>query len=261
MKLSRFYPGALCAVLCAGTVWAEPLETRIVPSYRAADLVAVVSPLLDGNGSVGVYQGQLVIRASAAKQEEIARLLEQLDRPARNVMISVRRSGQEAEDSRGINTRARIRYPQGSQARIDIHDTQRREQSSSVHTARTLENAPAFIDTGEAIPVPVINYGPGGVSSGYGYQGLMRGFEATPQLLPNGQVRLEIRYRYENTQPGSRQIASQSADSVLMLAPGQWQAMGGVSESASSSQRGILSKEVGSSSRELPLEVKVDVLD
>lgn len=259
MSLKALLLGSL--LLASAGLQAAPTEIRVVPSNRAAELLPILSPLVGPDGSVSAYQGQLIIKATPEKQRELESLLKQLDRPLRNVMISVRRTGSESSSERGINTDARISYPGNSRIRIGVKDNNQTRNDNSVHSSRTLENTATLIDTGEAIPVPVISHGPGGTTIGSSYQDVMRGFEATPQILPDGRVRLEIRYRYENAQARSRVINSQSADSVLMVSPGQWQSMGGVSESSSSTQSGILSRETRQSQRELPLEVKVDILD
>ncbi len=246
--------------LVSGRLFAAELDTQIYPSYRAQALLSIIQPLLGPEDSVSAYQGQLVVRASAAKQKEIAALLKQLDRPLRNIQISVRRSGTQSRHDRGIDTDIRLRYPQGSRIGVDIRDDSQSRQSNTVHMARTLENSAAFIDTGGAIATPMVQYGPGGVVVGQSYQGLMQGFEATPQILPDGRVRLEVRYRYENAEH-RHTISSQAADTVLMLAPGQWSPMGGIDESSQNQSSGILSRGSSSMSRQIPLEVKVDILD
>lgn len=242
-----------------GRTPAAELETQLYPSYRAEALLPIIQPLVGPVGSVSAYQGQLVIRATAAQQAEIAALLQQLDRPLRNVQISVRRSGMESSRERGIDSDIRLRYPQG-RIGVDIHDHRQSTQSNTMHMARTLENSATFIDTGSAIAVPAIQYGPGGMVVGQTYQSLMQGFEATPQILPDGRIRLELRYRHDSPESG-RQITSQSADTVLMLEPGRWTSLGGAEESQHSQSSGILSQGSRTSSRQLPLEIKVDILD
>lgn len=256
MKTWKRVASALVLSLSASLALAEAIETRIIQSHRAQELAPILSPMVGPNGSISVYQGQLIIRASAENHAQITQVLKDLDRPLRNVQISVRRAQSAQQQSQGAGVGIR-----GNRVQIGINNSQQQHNDRSIHTSRTVENSPTFIDTGSLVATPTV------YRDAYGriirethFQNAMQGFEATPQVLPNGSVRLSINYQYNSATRRSGMDTNQ-VDTVVVIPQGQWSTLGGIDQSSSYSGSGILSQQQSSSSSSMPFEVKVDVLD
>ena len=84
-------------------------DTRVfeLRSANPEELVPVVKPLLGGWESVTTYRQSLVVNASPGTLDRIAGLIVDLDRPLRNLLISVRRGSHHGADDGAIGTRPR----------------------------------------------------------------------------------------------------------------------------------------------------------
>lgn len=83
-------------------------DTRVFELHSASpeELLPVVKPLLGGWESVTAYRQSLVVNASPETLNRIADLLDDLDRPLLNLLVSVRRrSAEGAPDGDVISTR------------------------------------------------------------------------------------------------------------------------------------------------------------
>lgn len=127
---------ALVGMLCSVTAGAE---TRVIELNSAdpASLVPVVKPLLGPWESVSVFRHSLVLNAAPETLDRISALVKDLDRPLRNLKISLRRA-----DSTGSS---------GSRD-ANVLSTRSRER---VQEFRTLESTPLLLRDGSLVPLPV----------------------------------------------------------------------------------------------------------
>jgi hypothetical protein len=82
-------------VLCrANATLAQELVTEVLPAgFRsAAELTAILKPLIPPPGSVAGFHNQLVIKTTAANLAELRQLLAKLDKAPANLLVSVRRT-------------------------------------------------------------------------------------------------------------------------------------------------------------------------
>ena len=87
------------------------------------------------------------------------------------------------------------------------------------------------------------------------YRDLQRGFMVTPRL--NGdQVIMEISQQDERVAGGG--IQSQSLNTQVIGRLGTWMQLGGVSESSTRTDNGVLSRSYSTGANELSIWVKVD---
>jgi len=109
-------------------------DTRVfeLRSANPEELVPLVKPLLGGWESVTAYRQSLVVNASPETLDRIAGLLADLDRPLRNLLISVRRRSPYGADDAAIVTRPREYLQQ----------------------ARVQENRPLLLKHDSLLPLP-----------------------------------------------------------------------------------------------------------
>lgn len=272
-QLSRLRRWSLLAIsncLMVTLVWAQALTVIDLKHRRAEEIIPVLQPLLEQGGALTGQDYTLFVRASAANLAQLRSAIEQLDKQQRQLLVSVRRgsaqdiqreeasvSGTVRTDNGGISVNERPRSRSGVTVRAG--DGSLQTQSSSVSSVQVLEGNSAFIATGTSVPI-VTSVAVGGgrrpfVAGSIEQRNLQRGFMVTPRVRGD-EVILEISQQDERVAGGNIQTQSLNTQAIGRL--GSWMQLGGVSESSSSTSRGVLSRSYGTDSNELSIWVKVD---
>ncbi|MBZ2187800.1 type II and III secretion system protein [Alcanivorax sp. JB21] len=231
----------------------ERMETHIVDTLGGQALIPLIEPLLAPGGSIGHYQGRLVIRTTAESFSDITRLIADIDRAPRSVRISLRRSASgssqqdDASMSGSVDQRGNVR------GNVVILRDRQQQQRDDHYSINTLDGHDAFIDRGNLLQLS--GYGPGNTS----VLPLLQGIAVTPQLLPDGQIRLTVEQRFDE-QRNTGEMHTQSAHSTLQLSPGQWHDLGGLTQEDSGSRQGLTGGQRQSGREEITLQVRVEVL-
>ncbi|MCH8542986.1 MAG: type II and III secretion system protein [Alcanivorax sp.] len=240
-------------VHAARAVADDRMETHIVDTLGGKALIPVIQPLLAPGGSIGHYQGRLVIRTTAESFDEITRLIADIDRAPRGLRISFRRSASGTSQQDGASARGSVDQDGRVRGNVVIQRDRQQQQRSDDYTISTLDGHDAFIDRGNLLQLSGHHPGDRTVLP------LLQGIAVTPQLLPGGQIRLTVEQRFdERGQAGD--LRTQSAQSTLQLSPGQWQDMGGLTQQSEDGHRGLSGGERRSGQEAITLQVRVDLL-
>lgn len=265
----------LCVLLLvlAATAGADEVEV-IQLRYRTADqMIPLLQPMMERGGGVTGMNNTLVIRSSRANIEQIRQIVATLDTAPRRLLISVRQDAGGVLESRGAGISGTVR---SGDARVGINEPPRRESgvSASVYDTRiraedrvtsqvqALEGSPAFISTGQSVPVQTTTVTPayGGtiVQSTTGYQDLNTGFYVVPRVAGD-RVTLEI--QTQRAVPGRQGPGSANYQQIVSTAGGrlgEWFPLGGTDQSGAGRQSGILYGTAGVRSSASSVWVKVD---
>lgn len=249
------------SLLWAGAAPAESLVIEVIPvSNRPLDeLVAIVRPLVPQPGSVSIVDSQLVVNSTPEKIAQIRRLLAEIDRPPKNLMVTVRYgvrgetlSNQYKTGGEQTDTRTHTRY-----STERVRDSQR---------VRVLEGHEVFITTGESVPVasngPLV-FGLGVVTAlpGVEYRDVSSGFYVRPRLNAK-RVMLEVSaHRGGFSRWGGDRFDYQETATLVSGRPGEWIDVGGADSSAYIGDDVITYSTRGESSLHNSIFIKVDVLD
>ncbi|OGT88506.1 MAG: hypothetical protein A2514_02480 [Gammaproteobacteria bacterium RIFOXYD12_FULL_61_37] len=185
-----------------------PLEIIKLRSNLPEELLPSIQPLLGPGENISAAHNMLLLRAAPERIEEIRQVIDQLDRPPRKLLITVRRGAAEITRGEGFTS------------------------SDGDQRIQTLEGRPAFIHSGSSIAVPerttTLRGGAVITQRTTGYRDALQGFYVVPRVVSD-QVTLEIHQQYD--QPGGRRgtIQTQRADSVVSGRLGQWIGLGGIS--------------------------------
>ncbi|MGH6635618.1 MAG: hypothetical protein ACRED0_05600, partial [Gammaproteobacteria bacterium] len=191
---------------------------------------------------------QLIVRSTQGNLLEIKRTLAAIDRPPRRLKIIVRQqtSQEGVETSQGVSGRYRagdfeLGYgdPRETEGTVLEHRGERGglryrafgadDQSSQdhMHFVQTIEGQPAFIYTGQSVPLSgeTVIIGPGGavIQRSSDYRDITSGFYVMPWV--NGdQVTLHISPRLEALRggPGGASIDTQALSTTVSTQLGQW---------------------------------------
>lgn len=256
----------MAALACAQSLHIIDLKHR-----TAQEVIPILQPLLEPGGALSGQDYKLFVRASPGNVAQLRQALAQIDKAPRSLLVSVRRATQadiERERASASGTIAgdrgsvSVNQPQSNRSNVTVRATDQSLASSAsgVSSVRVLEGGSAFIATGSSIPI--VTSVAGGVGRRHAWAGattsyrdLSSGFMVTPRL--NGEiVVLDIEQRDEGVQHG--QISTQQLATQVSARLGVWMQLGGVSESASVSSRGVLNRSQQTRSDERSIWVKVE---
>lgn len=239
---------------------AEALQTDIVYSSRATELAPILNPMAAPEGGVTAYQDQLLIRSTPEKIALIRDTLKKLDRPLKNLRVSVRYRQTQSESRRDIGAKGQVRIENGDvSGRVvaGAQDRQRQSQRDSNYSITASEGASVFIATGQDIPVLSVIPGQNGTVIGNQYVPVQSGMEVTPRLQPDGHVMLAIRFRQAEADRRGI-INSASTETQIQASLGQWTALSQVTQSVEVSSSGLASQSQQQQSSRAPLEILVE---
>lgn len=246
---------------------AEETQTDIIYSTRAAELAPVLTPFAEPEGSVSAYQDQLIIRATPAKLATIRDTLKKLDRPPKNLRISVRRQQQSTSSSKTLGAKGKVQTRNGDvSARISARADEENEQSqgSDRYSISAVEGSTVFIATGSEIPVLALSSTHIGNMTSTRYVPVQSGMQVTPRLMPDGKVMLAIDFQQAALANHRGVISREATQTQLQIPLGRWTALSQLDQSSSSSVNassfGIPVNKQESRSSSTPLEILVEEL-
>ncbi len=264
---------AILTFALAGAALADEVEVISLHHRTAEQLIPTVRPLVAPGGAVTGMQSSLIIRSSRANIEEIKRVVAALDKAPRRLLISVRQDAGGVADRRSIAAGGTVSgsqggvsvgqgAPAGSGVNARILDSSRTSDDRVVQQVQALEGSPAYISVGSSRPVPIrsTTVGPGGVviSEGVTYQDTSTGFTVVPRLAGD-RVTLDINPRRDS--PNRGPPGSVSTHQIVTTASGrlgEWIELGGMNQSTTRDERGILSRDSAARQSSSSVWVKVD---
>ena len=254
-----------------------PIEVIPLKSRPLEEILPVVRSLIGGDETATGMGNNLVLKAAPEHVLEIRKMLVEIDRPPRRLLITVSKAGDTVRSSSGYSASADIKAGDGqvsinspgypvdeTRARLRIHDSSGQRARTIGHRVQALEGRPAFIASGSRIPVrgvePYYMYG-----HPYGRRvtqlhDVSSGFYVVPRL--HGEhVTLEIQQR--DDRPGMRRgyIKTQSTNTAVRGRLGEWIGLGGIDTSSNNSRSGLGHSITSQGSVAQQIEVRVECLD
>ncbi|TAJ95999.1 MAG: hypothetical protein EPO31_00855 [Gammaproteobacteria bacterium] len=236
--------GAMAATAAGMRVEVIPLNHRTVE-----ELVPIIRPLLTEGGSVTGMNDQLIVKTDDANLEDIKRILETLDRPLRRLMITVSQdiatTGLDAAAGAAGQWRTGTRGREGD-LRLDAGIASTGNTDNNDFRLQTVEGQPAFIETGQAVPIENRNAWVTGngvvVQDTVEYHQLGSGFYVLP-ILSGAEVTLYISPRMERlrvTDRGQPVFDIQQAETTVRGRLGEWIMLGGIDQATSRRDSGLI---------------------
>ena len=245
---------ALLFLFCMPVMADYPLEIIELKGRDVAEIIPLIRPLVGEDGAVTGMNNQLIIRTSPENLGEIRRILEQVDRAPRRLIVSVRPGIDDQTGARklaadvnvmvGKNTKIIVGQPtREDTVRLTARKNTTRSDLDVTHRVQTMEGYPAFIATGKSVPIHHYRRYWGGPYPPRGelytqYRDVTTGFYVTPRL--NGdRVTLEVSPHMERLGRMERTFDIQRARTVVGGNLGEWIAIGGAERSAGGDGTGI----------------------
>lgn len=276
---------AVVLSMACGSVQAEQV-LHVYETYWPAEKVApVVQDLLGTGDTISVYKNKIIIRTDRANHVEIQRILDEVDRPPRNLLVSVRKSDQHQSRVNGVAAQADyvedgngVRVERGDgdnnvvvyrgsstdgrvETRVMSRNTISTERNSSVHQVRVLEGEEGYISLGDEIPVQQQVVTINGVSNTTHYKPVTSGFYVVPKLQRD-KVFVEISSHSQKIKGNNSQasIETSTLNTTVSVPLGLWTPMGGIDQSAKQSSQGIVYSTRQKGTQDLGYEIKIDIL-
>ncbi|WP_407316309.1 secretin N-terminal domain-containing protein [Pseudomonas sp. nanlin1] len=233
--------------------------TQVLPlNHRtSAELLPVAQDFLGREGTVKAYGNQLIVNADPAKIDELSALLDQLDRPARRLLISVDTSDSNNADTQGYSING---GSQGVQGRVIQYGTSNR--SGGVQQVQASEGTPALIQVGQSIPVTSSQSdGYGRVQSQTQYRNVTQGFYVTASVTGDT-VHLNISTNNDRISEQRQDVVNvQSTDTQVSGRLGEWITLAGVNEQTQLNRNGLARNYATQGRNDMTLRVKVDAFE
>lgn len=251
MQMTRLAPAALllAALLCALAAHAE----RRVHVYRplsrsAAELAAPAQAALGASGSATVDAGTnaLVLIGEAADVDAALAVLGQLDRPLATVVLHYESARLEDLAARGVSVAwsvsagsfriGNVKAKPGTDLVVVRPFDERSERRGKLAGMLRVQDGHAGrIETGSELPI-VQHVSPW--ETQVGVVSATSGFEARPQVLGDGRVRIAIQPWEGALEPGGT-VKTSGAASEITVRPGETVVIGGITESGERRSRGL----------------------
>lgn len=249
---------SFCLIACP--VLAQSLEVIDLKYRTASEVIPVLQPLLEPGGALTGQDYKLFVRASPANLRQLRAAVEQIDRRPNQLLVSVRRSTQQEVERERAQASGTLSN-RGADVSVHATDANARDRSDGVASVQVIEGSSALISSGSDVPIVTAAAAGAGrrpwAAATTGYRNVSSGFLVTPRL--NGQtVVIDIEQQDERVVNGS--IQTQRLTTQVSGTLGDWIQLGGVSETASTQQRGILSRQYSTSSDDRKVWVKVEAV-
>ena len=245
------------------------LKLEIIPlQYRtASELIPVIRPLLIEGATVTGMNDQLIIKSTHSNISDIKSLLEQIDKQPRRLMITVANeisgvsggkhqsvTGNYSSGNIDISNRPVSKVRKGSSISVTDSDTgniQYRVDGNKTSSAetnnfqlQTLEGQPAYIDTGQLVPVAgrtafVTNSGVV-IQDNIEFHNASSGFYVVPNINGNI-VTLQVSPYMSRVNPDQNGVIDvQNIETTVRGRLGEWIEIGGIAQHSRRNESGIL---------------------
>ncbi len=259
----------LLTVVNSTAVMAESMKIETIPMHNrpVEDVIPILKPLVVEGGTVTGINNKLIIKTTSSNLKQIKQVLAQIDNAPRRLMISVKQDvdGDLNIEESGVSGRystgdVTIKSPdnsrdgtiiqgkdtEGNIVRYRQLETRSQLEDRNVYRVQALEGNPAFISTGQSVPIPnQTAYVTGGsvvVLDGVEYRDVESGFYVLPRIQGDN-VTLLISPRLSRVGPDQTAIFDiQNVETTVSGQLGKWIPIGGTTQhSNDSSERNLIS--------------------
>ncbi|MCZ6803214.1 MAG: hypothetical protein O7D86_04580 [Proteobacteria bacterium] len=253
-------------ILIAGIspVLAESMKIEIIEMKNrlVSDIIPIIKPLVVEGGTVTGMNNQLIVKTTPSNLKQIKAVLAQIDYAPRRLMISVIQdidgnfnireggysgryeSGNVKFESPDIGNEGTIIQGSDSNGNVIRYrhlQTRSRIEDRNVFRIQILEGNPAYITTGQSVPVPsqttVVTGGAVVVQDGVEYRDVTSGFYVLPRLQGDN-VTLLVSPQLSRVDPHQSAVFDiQNIETTVSGRPGEWMTVGGATQHFSSDNK------------------------
>ena len=253
---------------------AEALEAITLQHRLAEELLPILQPLLPAGAALTGTGDVLLVRADAATLQQLREAVATLDRPPRQLLITVGQattgttSGSSVRGSATIATgdlQVGVNRPPSphSEARVVVRSGRDEVELENVSSVQALEGRETYIALSTTRPFTstTVHAGRHGVSQVHALDrpSAQTGFLATPRLSGD-RVTLEISPTQQEAGPATRgaPIVTQTLTTTVSGRLGEWIGLGSATTTRADGSTGIMTRSAGSDLTGYSAWVKVE---
>jgi len=244
--------------LMAAAALAQSLEVIELKNRSAQEIIPAIQPLIAPGGAVSGQDYTLFVRTTSSNLAEIRRIVAQLDRAQRQLLVSVRTATRQEIEREGVSVSGEL-STRGARARVSGTDSNTQIERGGIASVAVLEGNAAMIDNGSSVPIVTAVIGAGGrrpwVGAQTEYRDLPNGFLVTPRVAGETVI-LDIEQRSDALRGGH--IETQRVQTQVSGRLGEWISLGGVRSSSATDQRGIAGRNYSTHADDRGVWVKVE---
>jgi type II secretory pathway component GspD/PulD (secretin) len=266
-----------CLVSARGALADYPIEVIELKARTLDEVLPVVRPLVSGDATVTGMGNNLIIKASPEQVEAVRKVLAEIDRPPKRLLITVSNQGENGGSSSGYSGSADIKIGQGqvginspgrpvgdSRARIDLHDSDSRQARTASQQVQALEGRPAYISAGAQVPMHERqDFSINGVPyrrEVTGLRDVSSGFYVVPRVS-GAFVSLDILQHNDRPAGAGSRIDTQRVATTVRARLGEWIDLGGIDTSSTGSRTGLGYATRTQEAATQQIRIKVECLD
>lgn len=241
----------LLLVVLTGLASAAQIEIIELQHRLAEELAPTLSAVVGEDVVVRAAGSRLIVRGSPTAINRVRELVRTLDSSIQLLRISVRRVSAAETEREGIGA---------SRKGVEVYSSRSAKDGRLVQTVTVMAGSPAFIDTGESVPVTdrtvILSTGGVAYAEQRRYRRRPEGFYATARLA-DGRAVVDISVA-DSRDDADGVIQHRRVVSTVSGAPGQWIPIGVVREGAVREGSGIVySTRIAESDRQR-VEIRVE---
>lgn len=212
----------LALLMLSPPVTAESLRVFELQHRSGEELIPLLRPLLAPDAGLSATGHTLIVRAHEQDLLKLGLLLDELDRPRRQFLVTISQGGDGRQQHRSID----VDTGSNTAGRTQVYSTRRHQQHQEQQQLRISEGEWAMIRAGQAIPQAVQHehHGPGGITveRRIEYRDVDTGFEV--RITRSGErLHIESRPHYAKQLAGGRgEITQQEVHTRLTTTAGEW---------------------------------------
>ncbi|WP_439136278.1 secretin N-terminal domain-containing protein [Pseudomaricurvus sp.] len=269
--------------------------------HRPAELIVPALQGVAGSDTQLTASGnQLIVRATPSEMKQLKSLIQQLDQPLAQFRISVRQQGQNNQNGRSIDGSYQYHnqgnssqgggiqvgrktldgkpLPSGSissgsgriqssgshhSSSVTVKQYSTRSSSGTTQQLSAVEGYPAYIETGQQIPLLTRYQDRYGSSVEQSYQPVVTGFYVTPTLSGTDRVTLDISTSKQSVDDnqgryGNPTIKTAGYHSTITAPLGQWVDLGSTLQGNNTQSSGIVDRQSVNNRESLNLQLKIE---
>lgn len=257
---------ALAIVLTLlSTERAAALEVLVLKAADAAEIIAIIEPLLTEEENVSGAGDKLILDATPERVTELRRIVDRFDRVPQLLRITVRQGAGDLRTLSGTRTTGRVTVDDGkvsSRTRLQVYSTRQANDRRSEQFIWTVEGEPATISVGTEYAIVFRQLFPsfGGVQAveGLDYRYAGSGFDVVPRVS-GGLVTLEISPHLDDPPArGAGPVRRRGLATTVSGRLGEWIPLGGSLDEAERDDARIIARTRKLSDSDYRVFVKVD---
>jgi hypothetical protein len=250
----------LLSSLNGGLALGEPsmiIYTLPVQHRTPESLLGALSAVVDPGGTISVNGNKFIIRTTAENFQELAHLVDELDTPAIQLLISVRQQAQNTGKQSDLEMRGNVTTNGRSlptETRVAVKRSTGWGNRASNYQLRAIEGEPVRIQTGQQIPIQT-RYGlVGGTTTQY--HPIDSGVRLIARLIGD-QVLLNVTQQQQRP-IGENRVETQELHTQVRGRLGEWIQLGGVQRQSARDERGIIHYQTTDQTLDTDISVKIE---